>query len=244
MITPDDLIEEFGADTLRLYEMFTGPLDQSRPWETKAVVGVFRLLQRIWRNVLDEDTGEPSTSPTPPPTRRRCGSCTARSPRCATAWRRCASTRRSPGSPSSTTTSRCAFRDGGVPREVAEPLVLMLAPLAPHAAEELWSRLGHPRASPGSPSPRPTPRCSSTTRSRSRCRSTARSGRGSRWPPASTPRRARGRRPRRRQGRRAAGRRHGPQGHRRPRQARQLRRRLTLGGRRRACRRVIRPAGL
>ncbi|MGH9084465.1 MAG: leucine--tRNA ligase, partial [Acidimicrobiales bacterium] len=49
MVTPDDLIAEFGADTLRLYEMFTGPLDQSRPWETKAVVGVFRLLQRIWR---------------------------------------------------------------------------------------------------------------------------------------------------------------------------------------------------
>jgi leucyl-tRNA synthetase len=57
MITPDDLIAEFGADTLRLYEMFTGPLDQSRPWETKAVVGVFRLLQRIWRTVLDEETG-------------------------------------------------------------------------------------------------------------------------------------------------------------------------------------------
>src|SRR5690606_9256496 len=51
-VTPDEMYEEYGADTLRLYEMFTGPLDQSRPWDTKAVVGVFRLLQRIWRNVL------------------------------------------------------------------------------------------------------------------------------------------------------------------------------------------------
>src|SRR5262249_22301919 len=56
-VTPDDMYRDYGADTLRLYEMSTGPLDQSRPWETKAVVGVFRLLQRIWRNVLDEDSG-------------------------------------------------------------------------------------------------------------------------------------------------------------------------------------------
>ena len=100
MITPDDLIEEFGADTLRLYEMFTGPLEQSRPWETKAVVGVFRLLQRIWRTVLDEDTGEPHVVRRRRPTTRRCACCTARSRRCATAWRRCASTRRSRASPS------------------------------------------------------------------------------------------------------------------------------------------------
>src|SRR5690606_13575419 len=54
-VTPDEMYAEFGADTLRLYEMFTGPLDQSRPWDTHAVVGVFRLLQRIWRNVVDEE---------------------------------------------------------------------------------------------------------------------------------------------------------------------------------------------
>ncbi len=67
MITPDDMIAEFGADTLRLYEMFTGPLDQSRPWETKAVVGVFRLLQRIWRTSSTRRRA-PSASPTCPPT--------------------------------------------------------------------------------------------------------------------------------------------------------------------------------
>src|SRR4051794_27441501 len=57
MVTPDEMIGAYGADTFRVYEMTTGPLDQSRPWETKAVVGSQRLLQRIWRVVVDEQTG-------------------------------------------------------------------------------------------------------------------------------------------------------------------------------------------
>ena len=57
MVTPDEMIGAYGADTFRVYEMSTGPLDQSRPWETKAVVGSQRLLQRIWRVVVDEQTG-------------------------------------------------------------------------------------------------------------------------------------------------------------------------------------------
>ncbi|HMC72015.1 MAG TPA: leucine--tRNA ligase, partial [Mycobacteriales bacterium] len=58
MVTPDEMIGAYGADTFRVYEMSTGPLEQSRPWETKAVVGSQRLLQRIWRVVVDESTGE------------------------------------------------------------------------------------------------------------------------------------------------------------------------------------------
>ncbi|HEY0508719.1 MAG TPA: leucine--tRNA ligase, partial [Blastococcus sp.] len=58
MVTPDEMIGAYGADTFRVYEMSTGPLEQSRPWETKAVVGSQRLLQRIWRVVVDEQTGE------------------------------------------------------------------------------------------------------------------------------------------------------------------------------------------
>ena len=143
MITPDDLIEEFGADTLRLYEMFTGPLEQSRPWETKAVVGVFRLLQRIWRTVLDEDTGEPHVSDDLPDEE------TLRIlHRSIASVRDGMETLRFNTSIARITelnnhlTSKYAH--GGVPRSVAESVVLMLAPLAPHAAEELWSRLGHP----------------------------------------------------------------------------------------------------
>ena len=58
VVTPDDIYRDYGADTLRLYEMFMGPLDASRPWSTQDIVGVHRFLQRFWRNVVDEDTGE------------------------------------------------------------------------------------------------------------------------------------------------------------------------------------------
>ena len=57
-VAPDDIYRDYGADTLRLYEMFMGPLDASRPWNTADIVGVHRFLQRLWRNVVDEETGE------------------------------------------------------------------------------------------------------------------------------------------------------------------------------------------
>ncbi len=106
---------------------------------------------------------------------RRC--CTRRSPRCATGCRHCGSTPRSRGSPSCQPPDP-EYPDGGVPREVAEPMVLMLAPLAPHIAEELWSRLGHAESLAWQASRRPIRRCWSTTRWRSRCRSTERSAHG------------------------------------------------------------------
>ena len=57
-VAPADVVGEYGADTLRVYEMSMGPLDLSRPWETRAVVGSQRFLQRLWRVVVDEATGE------------------------------------------------------------------------------------------------------------------------------------------------------------------------------------------
>ncbi len=57
-VAPDDIYRDYGADTLRLYEMFMGPLDASRPWNTGDIIGVHRFLQRLWRNVIDEQTGE------------------------------------------------------------------------------------------------------------------------------------------------------------------------------------------
>ena len=65
VVTPDDIYRDYGADTLRLYEMFMGPLDASRPWSTRDIVGVHRFLQRFWRNVVDEDTGELHVSDAP-----------------------------------------------------------------------------------------------------------------------------------------------------------------------------------
>ncbi len=57
VVTPDDIYRDYGADTLRLYEMFMGPLDASRPWSTADIAGVHRFLQRLWRNTVDEETG-------------------------------------------------------------------------------------------------------------------------------------------------------------------------------------------
>ena len=57
-ISPDEICDDYGADTLRVYEMSMGPLEASRPWATKDVVGAHRFLQRVWRLVVDEQTGE------------------------------------------------------------------------------------------------------------------------------------------------------------------------------------------
>ena len=79
-VTPDDMYVRYGADTLRLYEMAMGPLDADRPWHTDDVVGVYRFLQRLWRNMVDEQTGEPGgrrRQPAGPRTPRGC--CTRRS---------------------------------------------------------------------------------------------------------------------------------------------------------------------
>ena len=56
-VAPDDIYRDYGADTLRLYEMFMGPLDASRPWNMADIVGVHRFLQRLWRNLVAEETG-------------------------------------------------------------------------------------------------------------------------------------------------------------------------------------------
>jgi leucyl-tRNA synthetase len=141
-VTPDDMYADFGADTLRLYEMFTGPLDQSRPWDTKAVVGVFRLLQRIWRNILDEETGVVTvTDATADEDTRRLLHKTIAAVRDGMETLRFNTSIARITELNNHLTVQFASR--GLPREIAEPLVLLLAPLAPHAAEELWSRMGH-----------------------------------------------------------------------------------------------------
>ncbi len=142
-VSPDDIYRDYGADTLRLYEMFTGPLDASRPWNTADIVGVHRFLQRLWRNVIDEDAGSirVSDAPADDETRR-------------VLHRTIAAVRDDMASMSFNTAIARLFecnnyltqvvaRDGAAPREIVVPLVLMCAPLVPHVAEELWSRLGH-----------------------------------------------------------------------------------------------------
>jgi leucyl-tRNA synthetase len=142
-VSPDDMYDRYGADTLRLYEMAMGPLDADRPWHTDDVVGVYRFLQRLWRSLVDERTGDLTVDdgPVDADTARllhhtiqavgehyaglRFNIAIARLQELATVAARIAAAR------------------GKLPRALAEPLVLMVAPLAPHIAEELWARLGH-----------------------------------------------------------------------------------------------------
>jgi len=142
VITPDQFIAEFGTDTFRLFEMFSGPLEQSRPWDSKAIVGPYRLLQRIWRVVLDENTGELHTSSDEVPAELNRALHKA-----IHAVREGYETLRFNTSIARITEINNlvtqTYPHGGAPRAVAEALILMLAPLAPHAAEELWARLGH-----------------------------------------------------------------------------------------------------
>jgi leucyl-tRNA synthetase len=142
VIGPDEFIREYGTDTFRMFEMFSGPLEQSRPWDAKAIVGPYRLLQRVWRVVVDESTGAPHVSDDPVP-----DSLNRLLHKAIHAVREGYETLRFNTSIARVTELNNAitqaYPQGGAPRAVAEPLVLMLAPLAPHAAEELWSRLGH-----------------------------------------------------------------------------------------------------
>ncbi|GAA0656656.1 leucine--tRNA ligase [Streptomyces thermocarboxydovorans] len=139
-VTPDEICAEYGADTLRLYEMAMGPLDVSRPWDTRAVVGQFRLLQRLWRNIVDEATGEVTVVDAEP------DEDTLRAlHKAIDGVRQDLENLRFNTAIAKITELNNHLTKAGrpVPRSVAEPLVKMIAPLAPHIAEELWHRLGH-----------------------------------------------------------------------------------------------------
>jgi leucyl-tRNA synthetase len=138
-VSPDVMYESYGADTLRLYLMATGPMDASRPWETRDVIGMYRFLQRLWRNIVDEDTGAAIVvdAPLDDETTRLMHRTIdiVRTEMDALRF--------------NTAIAKLIELNNGVtkldatPREVAEALVLMVAPLAPHLAEELWRKLGH-----------------------------------------------------------------------------------------------------
>ncbi|MFE7410151.1 leucine--tRNA ligase [Streptomyces laurentii] len=139
-VTPDEMCAEYGADTLRLYEMAMGPLDVSRPWDTRAVVGQYRLLQRLWRNIVDETTGEVTVTDEPADEE------TLRALHKAIAGvsQDMAAMRFNTAIAKITELNNHLTKSGGaIARPVAEQLVLLVAPLAPHIAEELWHRLGH-----------------------------------------------------------------------------------------------------
>ena len=138
-VSPEQIYDAYGADTLRLHLMATGPLDASRPWETRDVVGMFRFLQRLWRSIIDEQTGEVRVVDTPAD-----GETTRLLHRTIDSVRADMEALRF-----NTAIAKLIELNNHVtkldttPREVAEALVLMVSPLVPHLGEELWQRLGH-----------------------------------------------------------------------------------------------------
>jgi leucyl-tRNA synthetase len=164
-VSPDAVCAEYGCDTLRVYEMSMGPLEASKPWNTRDIAGAYRFLQRVWRNLIDEHTGlarvaDGNEAPNPGLLRAL--------------HKTIAGVRKDMQGLSFNTavakliefnnelTKQCGPDSkgaggisGGVPRAVAEPLTLLLAPLAPHMAEELWHRLGHARSLAFEPFPLP-----------------------------------------------------------------------------------------
>ena len=138
-VTPDDMYASYGADTLRLYEMSMAPITQDRPWETRSVVGSQRLLQRVWRNIVDEETGELLLTADAP------------SDELNRALHKAIDGVRSDMDNLRFNTAIAKITelnneltkvDGPTPRVVADAMIRMLSPLVPHMAEELWHKLG------------------------------------------------------------------------------------------------------
>ena len=155
-VSPDEIYASYGADTLRLYEMAMGPLDADRPWRTDDMVGMHRFLQRLWRLIVDESTGE--TLPSPDSQEPLDAATTRLLHQTIIAVRDdFAALRFNTAIARIIELTAHASRLDHVPRALAEPLVLMVAPLAPHAAEELWQRLGHPASLVYEPFPQPDP---------------------------------------------------------------------------------------
>lgn len=142
VINPDDIIAGYGADTFRLYEMYMGPLEASKPWNTKDIIGPHRFLQRVWRNVVNEETGELTVADAPAPAdlhkllHRTIAGVTQDITNIAlhTAIAKLIEL-------NNALTKHCATAPA--PRSVIEPMLILLSPFCPHICEELWQKLGH-----------------------------------------------------------------------------------------------------
>jgi leucyl-tRNA synthetase len=141
VVNPDKVVADYGADSMRLYEMFMGPLEAAKPWSMQGVEGVYRFLQRVWRLVVDEETGELSKN------LQNVNADEATT-------RLLHQTIKKVGGDVETFGFNTAIsammiltnhlaKQPVVPKNAIEPLILVLSPFAPHIAEELWQKLGH-----------------------------------------------------------------------------------------------------
>ncbi len=143
VINPDDVVKDYGADALRLYEMFMGPLEATKPWNMQGVEGVYRFLSRCWRLIIDDRSEERVLSPAvhdvepDEETLRKLHQTIKKVTEDLDGMR--FNTAISALMELSNHLTRLEAR----PRKVMETLVLLLAPFTPHVAEELWQALGH-----------------------------------------------------------------------------------------------------
>ena len=132
VVNPDELVEKYGADTLRMYEMFLGPLEQSKPWNTNGITGVSGFLKKFWKlyqNVSDETATKAELKVLHKTIKKITDDIEKLSfNTCVSTFMICVN---------ELTDLKCNKR------EILEPLVVLIAPLAPHIAEELWNKFGH-----------------------------------------------------------------------------------------------------
>jgi leucyl-tRNA synthetase len=137
VVNPDDICEEYGADTLRLYEMFLGPLEQSKPWNTAGISGVFGFLKKLWKLYFDEN-GLVVTNNEPSKDSLKSLHKTIKK-----------ATEDIENFSFNTSVSQFMICVNELQtqncheRAILEPLAILISPYAPHIAEELWSKLGH-----------------------------------------------------------------------------------------------------
>ena len=137
VVNPDDICETYGADTLRLYEMFLGPVEQSKPWDTKGIDGVNRFLRKFWRLFYDRDNFLVSDKPASPAELKALHKLIGKEQEDIEAFSYNTTISAFMIAVNELTDLKCSSR------EVLEPLVVLLSPFAPHVAEELWEKLGH-----------------------------------------------------------------------------------------------------
>jgi len=138
-ISPDEVIQTFGCDTFRLFEMYLGPVDQSKIWDTDAIVGVHRFLQRVWRNFVSQDSGDLLVKDVP-----------IQESTNVILHRTIDAVTKDMGDMKFNTTiahliqlNNLMVSMDEIPVALAKAFVLMLSPLAPHMCEELWQKMGH-----------------------------------------------------------------------------------------------------
>lgn len=151
VVNPDDICNEYGADTLRLYEMFLGPLEQAKPWNTAGITGVFGFLKKLWKLYFDDSGLIVNSNPASPEALKTLHKTIKKVQEDIENFSFNTSVSSFMIAVNELTAMNCHERS------ILEPLAVLISPYAPHIAEELWERLGHKESISAVPFPRFNP---------------------------------------------------------------------------------------